>query len=251
MARHREWWREVFDRPTFFELYETSDTALAVEQADQIVRLLDLRAPARILDLPCGYGRHSIELAGRGFQMTGIDISEAQVARARQKARAAGRRAQFIVGDARALPLVGPFDAAINMFLSFGYFATDADNQTMLREIARVLRPGGRLLIDFWNREHEIRLFQPTVVEERDDDIKEIEEWSFDPLAGRLNWTNTVIFPDGRRESWDHSIRAFTVAEVNHMLEAAGMTLTAVYGGLSGEAYTMDSEAAIFIAERT
>ena len=251
MTRHHEWWRDVFDRPAFFELYERSDTALAVAQANQIIRLLDLRTPARILDLPCGYGRHSIELAGRGFRMTGIDISETQVAKAREKARAAGRRAQFIVGDARALPVAGPFDAAINMFLSFGYFATDDENHAMLREIARVLRPGGRLLIDFWNREHEIRLFQPTIIDERDDDIREIEEWSFDPLAGRLNWTNTVIFPDGRRESWDHSIRAFTVAEVRKMLEAARMKLIVVYGSLNGEAYTMDSESAIFIAERT
>ena len=251
MTRHHEWWRDVFDRPTFFELYERSDTALAVAQADQIVRLLDLRAPARILDLPCGYGRHSIELAGRGFRMTGVDISETQVARAREKARAAGGHARFVVGDARALPVAGPFDAAINMFLSFGYFTTDDENQAMLREIARVLRPGGRLLIDFWNREHEIRLFQPTITEERDDEIREIEEWSFDSLAGRLNWTNTVIFPDGRRESWDHSIRAFTVAEVRKMLESAGMKLIVVYGGLNGEAYTMDSESAIFVAERT
>ena len=251
MARHSDWWRDVFDRPTFFELYERSDTALAVAQTDQIVRLLDLRAPARILDVPCGYGRHSIELARRGYRMTGVDISEMQVAKAREKSAAAGVHAQFIVGDARALPVAGPFDAAINMFLSFGYFATDEENQTMLQEIARALHRGGRLLIDFWNREHEIRLFQPTITEERDDNIKEVEEWSFDPLAGRLNWTNTIIFPDGRRESWDHSIRAFTVAEIRKMLEAAGMTVVAICGGLGGEPYTMDSEAAIFVAERT
>jgi SAM-dependent methyltransferase len=250
VARHSDWWRDVFDRPTFFELYERSDTELAVTQVDHVVRLLDLRAPARILDVPCGYGRHSIELARRGYQVTGVDISEVQIARARKKAAGAGARAQFVIGDARALPVAGLFDAAINMFLSFGYFATDEENEAMLRGIARVLCRGGRLLIDFWNREHEIRLFQPTIIEERDDDIREVEEWSFDPLAGRLNWTNTVVFPDGRRESWDHSIRAFTVAEVRKMLEAAGMTVVAIYGGLGGEPYTMDSESAIFVAER-
>jgi len=250
VARHSDWWRDVFDRPTFFELYERSDTELAVTQVDHVVRLLDLRAPARILDVPCGYGRHSIELARRGYQVTGVDISEVQIARARTKVAGAGGRAQFVIGDARALPVAGPFDAAINMFLSFGYFATDEENEAMLRGIARVLCRGGRLLIDFWNREHEIRLFQPTIVEERDDDIREVEEWSFDPLAGRLNWSNTVVFPDGRRESWDHSIRAFTVAEVRKMLEAAGMTVVAIYGGLGGEPYTMDSESAIFVAER-
>lgn len=250
MTRHREWWRDVFDRPTFFELYERSDTELAVRQVNQVITLLDLRPPAHILDVLSGYGRHCIELAQRGFRVTGVDISEAQITRARKKAAAAGVHPHFIIGDVRALPVAGPFDAAINMLLSFGYFASDEENQAMLDGIARALRPGGRLLIDFWNREHEMRVFQPTAVEKRDDGILEVEDWSFDPVAGRLNWTNTVIFPDGRREAWEHSIRAFTVAEVKKMLEAVGMTLTAVFGSLDGEPFTMDSEAAIFVAER-
>jgi hypothetical protein len=62
---------------------------------------------------------------------------------------------------------------------------------------------------------------------------------------------NTVIFPDGRRESWTQSIRAFTVAEVKKMLEAAGFVLHAVYGSLDGDPYSIDAEAAIFVAERT
>jgi SAM-dependent methyltransferase len=250
MTRRREWWREVFDRPAFLELYERADLERATTQAAQIVRLLDLEPPARVLDVCSGYGRHSVELARRGFEVVGVDISEIQVRHAVARTATAGAGPTFVVGDARALPVAGPFDAAINMFLSFGYFATDAESQTMLEDIARVLRRGGRLLIDFWNREHEIRNFQPVVLDRRDDDILEIEDWMFDPLAGRLNWVNTVVFPDGRREAWTHSIRAYTVAEVRAMLEAAGFTLAALYGALDGGPYTMDSEAAIFVAER-
>lgn len=120
----------------------------------------------------------------------------------------------------------------------------------MLDGVARVLRRGGRLLIDFWNRELEIRHFQPAVVDRRDDGILEIEDWTFDPLAGRLSWVNTVIFPDGRREAWTQSIRAFTVVEVKTMLERAGMRLEALYGSLGGDPFGLESEAAIFIAER-
>ncbi|MDR7420668.1 MAG: methyltransferase domain-containing protein [Armatimonadota bacterium] len=250
MSRRPEWWQDVFNRPTFLELYQRADLERARTQVDQVLALLELQPPARMLDVCSGYGRHSVELARRGFAVTGVDISEMQVRQAVQQAATTGVRAGFIVGDARALPVRGPFDAAINMFLSFGYFATDAESQAMLDGISRVLRRGGRLLIDFWNREHEIRAFQPTVLDRRDDDILEIEDWSFDPLAGRLNWVNTVIFPDGRREAWTHSIRAFTVAEVRMMLEAAGFNLTGVYGSLAGEPYELDSEAAIFVAER-
>jgi SAM-dependent methyltransferase len=251
VTRRPEWWRDVFDRPTFLQLYERADLERGGTQVSQALALLDLRPPARILDVCCGYGRHAVELARRGFQVTGVDLSEVQVRRAVQHATAVGMRAvAFVVGDARALPVRGPFDAAINMFLSFGYFATDAESQAMLDGIGRVLRPGGRLLIDFWNREHEIRAFQPTVVDRRDDDILEIEDWSFDPLAGRLNWVNTVIFPDGRREAWRYSIRAYTAAEVRAMLEAAGFRLTGLYGSLAGDPYDMDAEAAVFVAEK-
>ncbi len=254
MTRPRDWWRDVFDRPAFLELYERADVERARRQVDQVLRLLGegepLRPPARILDVCCGYGRHAVELARRGFAVTGVDVSPVQIARARHRAVEADVPARFVVGDARALPVRGPFDAAINMFLSFGYFATDEEHQAMLDGIARALRPGGRLLIDFWNREYELRTFQPVVVDRRADGIIEIEDWSFDALGGRLNWTNTVIFPDGRRETWAHSIRAFTVVEVRRMLEAAGFDRVAVYGNLEGEPYTMDAEAAVFVATR-
>jgi len=77
-----------------------------------------------------------------------------------------------------------------------------------------------------------------------------LKEWQFDALAGRLNWTNTVIFPDGKRESWDHSIRAYTVAELKALVEGAGLKFEAVYGSLAGEEYTMDSPAAIIVATK-
>ena len=174
MTRPRDWWRDVFDRPAFLELYERADVELAVRQVDQVLRLLGegepLRPPACILDVCCGYGRHAVELARRGFTVTGVDVSPVQIAHARRRAAEAGVAARFIVGDARALPVRGPFDAAINMFLSFGYFATDEEHQAMLAGIARALRPGGRLLIDFWNREQEIRNFQPVVLDRRDED---------------------------------------------------------------------------------
>jgi SAM-dependent methyltransferase len=251
VTRHPEWWRDVFNRPAFFELYERADLRRAVTQVNQVLALLKLQAPGLVLDVCSGYGRHSVELARRGFAVTGVDLSEVQVQKAVGHAVAASAQPRFVVGDVRALPVLGPFDAAINMFLSFGYFATDAESQAMLDGVARALRPGGRFLIDFWNREHEIRNFQPTVLDRRDDDILEIEDWTFDPAAGRLSWTNTVVYPDGRREAWTQSIRAFTVAEVKRMLETAGFVLIAVYGGLDGEPYTMDSDAAIFVAERT
>ena len=119
----------------------------------------------------------------------------------------------------------------------------------MLTGIPRALRPGGRLLVQLWNREFEIRYFDQYQVD-RAGDVVEVEEWEFDHLRGRLNWKNTAFFPDGRRESWWHSIRAYTVVEMRQLLERAGLRLDAVYGGLGGEPYSIESEESVFVASR-
>lgn len=244
-----EWWQKLFNSQIYFELYEEADTRKAVEQVRDIIRLLDLKPPARVLDVPCGYGRHALEFARRGFSVTGVDASEVQIARGREKARAAGADVDFRVLDARRLPLEGEFDLAINMFLSFGYFETDDEHLAMLHGIANALRPGGRLLMESWNREFEIRYFDRHQVDHTGD-VVEVEEWEFDHLKGRLNWTNTAFFPDGRRDSWWHSIRAYTVAEMRSLFERAGLRFDAVYGGLSGEPFSIESEDAVFVATR-
>jgi len=244
-----EWWRALFNSPIYFELYEEADTRKAVAEVGDLLRLLRLAPPARVLDVPCGYGRHAIELARRGFAVTGVDASEVQIARGREKAAAAGVRVDLRVMDARALEFDAEFDLVINMFLSFGYFETDDEHLAMLWGIARALRPGGRFLMEFWNREYEIRYFDRYQVD-RAGAVVEVEEWEFDHLRGRLNWTNTAFLPDGRRESWWHSIRAYTVVEMRTLFERAGLRLEAVYGGLGGEPYSIESENAVFVATR-
>ncbi len=244
-----EWWRRLFNSTLYFDLYESQDTELAKTQVPQLTALLGLAPPARVLDVGCGYGRHSVELARLGFQVTGVDISEVQLARAGEKAQAAEVAVDFRLGDARALEFEGEFNAAVSMFLSFGFFETDAEHVSMLRGISRALRPGGRFLLDFWNREYEIQRFDRWQVE-RTGEVYEVEEWDFDYLNGRLNWTNHAFFPDGRHESWYHSIRAYTVVEVKSLLEHAGLHLDAVYGSLAGSPYSIESQAAIFVATK-
>lgn len=245
-----EWWHRIFDTELYYELYGRHDIELAKTQVQQAIGLLDLQPPARILDIPCGYGRHSVELARRGFNVTGVDVSAVQLARAQQLAGEAEVAVDFRQMDARALDFEEGFDGAINMFLSFGYFESDEEHLAMLEGITRGLKEGGRFLMDYWNREYEIQTFDQWQVE-RTGDIFEVEEWEFDPLRGRLNWTNHAFLPNGRHESWRQSIRAYTVVEVKTLLEKAGLQLDALYGNLEGEPYTIDSEAAIFLATRT
>lgn len=242
-----EWWQDLYNRQIYFDLYEKQDTVVAPQQVEEIVKLLKIQPPAKILDVCCGYGRHSIELAKRGFDVVGVDVSERQIKRAKE---IAGNMAiSFQIADIRELNFQNEFDVAVNMFLSFGYFQTVDEDIAALESVFRALKPGGKFLMDFWNREKEIKNFKPTE-SEKIRDINILKEWKFDYLKGRLNWRNTVTFPEGRKETFEHSIRAYTVVELKQLFEHVGFEFSGVYGSLSGEPFSIDSESTVIVANK-
>jgi len=117
-----------------------------------VERFMPVAQFPRILDVCCGSGRHSLELADRGHSIVGIDSNPAAVAQAR--AAAQGRAVRFEVADMRALAgVAGDFDGVVNLWHSFGYFS-DEENAEVVRQIRAKLRLGGRFILDIYNREH-------------------------------------------------------------------------------------------------
>lgn len=142
----KDWTREFFRVPVFDPGAPEAVEAAAAEAAF-VWKALGLKKGERVLDVPCGAGRHSLELARRGALVLGVDKTAAYLVAARE--RGAGvPRARFLRGDMRRLPFRGEFDAAVNLWTSFGYFPRYADDLSVLRGVARALRPGGRFLID-------------------------------------------------------------------------------------------------------
>lgn len=244
-----QWWQDIYNRDIYFRLYEAEDSKRASGEVEDTLALLKPRAGAKFLDLCCGYGRHSIELSKRGFEVMGVDVSPKQIRHAIKKAKENKVEVAFQVKDARKLDFNEEFDFVINMFLSFGYFEDENEDEEMLKGVFRALKSKGKFLMDFWNREKEIRDFKPTVSEEIGD-ITVVKEWEFDAVEGRLNWKNTVTFPDGRKESWDQSIKAYTVAELKKLIEKAGLRLEKVCGSLKGEKFSIDSPSAVIVARK-
>ena len=119
-----------------------------------LARQLPLPRYARVLDLCCGYGRHALRLAQLGYQVTGLDRDEAAINKARCSAAEAGQDISYIVDDMRQVGKVaGEFDAIINMWQSFSYFDEET-NRDLLRQICSKLTPGGRFVIDMYNRDY-------------------------------------------------------------------------------------------------
>jgi len=187
-------------------------------ETDEIVALLGLQAGDAVLDAPCGHGRISNRLTERGMHVVGVDASTPFL----QVAQQAGPKVDYRLGDLRELPVDGPFDAVISWFTSFGYFDDDGNRQ-VLAEYRRVLRRGGRLLLETQNHDEFVRRFTPApfshTVQVNDDLM--IDTTEFDCLTGRIE-ADRVLVRDGNVRRSHFSVRLPTIPELRVWLADAG-----------------------------
>lgn len=229
----------------FYEGVLTAERSTA--EASLIWRLLDLEPGLRVLDLACGHGRIANRLAARGCRITGLDAAALFLDRARRDASEAGVAAEYVRGDMRRLPWTARFDRVINWFTAYGYFSDD-DNQRVLGEIARVLRPGGRVVFEMMNRDWLIREFRPVrVAAERGPD-RMTDHTHLDALTGRAI-TERIVERDGRSRAVPFSVRLFTYTELRDWLFAAGFSTVDGYGD-EGTPLVTTSRRMIVVAQR-
>ena len=138
----------------WFKLFLPLQEEWTQQEVAFLTRQLPLPRYRHILDLACGAGRHSLALAQRAYQVTGLDRDQAALTLARQQAREAGQDITYVVGDMRQLDeLSGVFDAVISMWQSFCYF-DEVTNVALLHSVAQKLTPGGRFVVDLYNRDY-------------------------------------------------------------------------------------------------
>ncbi|MCK4352168.1 class I SAM-dependent methyltransferase [candidate division WOR-3 bacterium] len=242
-----EWWKKLFDKP-YSRIFLESKKEKVLEEVNFIEEVLLLSKNAKILDLCCGLGRHSIELAKRGYNVTGVDFSKEYLEIAQKKAKKKGVTVNFIKNDMRKISFNQEFDAVINMFTSFGYFRKEEDNLKVLKNVAKALKPGGKFLIDIVNKDWIIKNF-----EERDwqkiGEYYVFEERKFD-LATSINYAKfTIIHGKERieRESW---LRMYSFHELKSMLENAGLKIIESYENLEKEELTFDSRMMEIVSQK-
>jgi SAM-dependent methyltransferase len=210
------------------------------------VRLLELDAPMKILDLACGFGRHANRLAALGHSVTGVDYVRGFLALAREEAERMGVKVEYRLADMRHINFVGEFDRVVLLFTSFGYFEDDENIQVM-ENVARALKAGGLLGFDIPNRDAVARDLSVSDVIEKDGNLI-INRLSFDALTGRSQ-NRRIVIRDGVRKDKPHSVRLYNATEIRDLLHRVGLEVDRILG-YDGQPLSVTSRGMVIIARK-
>jgi SAM-dependent methyltransferase len=229
-------------------LFEERRWQQAQAEAADIISLLKLSPGAAILDLCCGPGRHSLQLAQTGFSVTGVDRTKTYLQKARKQAAKKGLDIEFICADMRDFCRPNGFEAVINLFTSFGYFEDISDDKKVVTNAYRSLRNGGVFLIDTMGKEVLARIFRERdwyeahgflVLQER----KVSRNWGW--MEGR--W---VMVKDGKAEEYEVSHRLYSATDLAALLKDCGFTAVDAYGDLAGAPYDHTAKRLVVVGRK-
>jgi SAM-dependent methyltransferase len=237
---------EVFWRtaePVLFSQQRIDNTPA---QVDAIVSLVDLRPGAQVLDLACGVGRHSLELARRGFHVVGVDRTDRYLKRAREIAAQEGLAVEFVLADMREFCRTRAFDVVLNMFTSFGYFEDQNEDITTAKNVLRSLRSGGRFLVDMMGKEILPRIFTERDWQEVDDMIILEERKVLGAWKGmEARW---IVVKDGDVQELTLSHRLYSAAELEVLFRQCGFSRVDAYGHVTGTPYDHTAKRLVAVA---
>jgi len=242
-------WYEHFFFGGWFKVAEQAKEHTESE-VSFLVEVLGLKQGDRVLDVACGIGRHSLELARRGMKVTGVDLNEPSLDSARRVAADEELDIRFVHMDMRAIDYEGAFDAAINMWTSFGFFESEEEDQVVLDRVARALRAGGSFFVDLVNPLWLARYWDPADVQELEDGTLLLQRRSYDVFTGRVEAEWDFVDPDGAREKKSFSHRAYTLPELTRMAELAGFEIAGAWGDFEGAAVGFDARRLMVVARK-
>lgn len=237
-----EWYERNFGQD-YLLVYKHRDPQEAVREVHKLIEWLKLPASASVLDLCCGMGRHSLALAQLGYRVTGVDLSEVLLRAAIQ--HDTDHKVTFLRSDMRQLPIDGPFDAVVNLFTSFGYFANDSDNEQVFHEISRVLSPSGRFIIDFLNPAYVEQHLVP--ISERHDEGTTIKEYRQIEQGFVKKDITLTDDSSGEKRHYEERVKLYRLADFHAIIASAGLFIDAIYGDYDGSSYKGDASARLIM----
>ncbi|MDB5200249.1 MAG: Methyltransferase type 11 [Chitinophagaceae bacterium] len=219
------WFKDWFNSPYYYQLYFKRDEAEAAAFINKLIDHLKPHPGAEMLDVACGKGRHSIQLADKGFKVTGIDLSEDSIREAKESE---SENLEFFVHDMRLPFRINYFDYAFNFFTSFGYFRTRREHDNAIRTIAQSLKPDGFFVMDYLNVHYaEDHLVHKS--EKQIDDVNYfITKW-FD----ETHFYKKIVVEDDHLEEpleYTEKVAKFTLGDFTDMFAYQDLQIQEVFG---------------------
>ena len=234
------WYTSWFDTPYYHILYKDRNYREAQVFMDNLTHYLNLPEKAKVLDLACGKGRHSIYLNQLGFTVLGADLSENSITEATKNTN---ETLHFKVHDMRE-PFEEKFDAIFNLFTSFGYFENDEDNLTTLKAIKESLTEYGFAVIDFMN----VAQVLETLVPEETKTVEEIDFHIKRYLKDGHIYKEIDFEDKGQKFHFTEKVKALTLNDFEELMEEAGIYLLDIFGDYKLKKFhKTDSERLIMI----
>ena len=220
----------------------------APAEVEQIISLLKLQPGVYILDLCCGVGRHSLELARRGFRVVGVDRTQAYLEQASKRAASEALNVEFICDDMRTFCRPDTFDVVLNLFTSFGYFEDPEDDRRVATNVWKSLKSGGVFLIEMMGKEVLARNFQERVWHE-ENGLFILEERKIGNGWERIE-TRWIIFVENERIEHKLRLRLYSAVELISLLKDCGFVSVEVYGDLAGNPYDYTAKRLVAVARK-
>jgi SAM-dependent methyltransferase len=245
----RLWWEDLFNDDYLRTCERLTDEQVARE-VDFVEDSLGIERGGAVLDLACGTGRHAVDLARRGYEVVGFDLSLAMLARAGDEAQDREAKLNFVQGDMREMSFDEQFDGVFCWNTSFGYFEEEK-NALVIDRIHRSLRAGGLFLLDVVNRDFLIRQ-SPSLCWFEGDGCVCMDEMSVDFITSRMKVKRTMMLDDGRSREIEYSMRVYSLHELGKILHDHGFKVCEVSGRVAtpGVFFGNESPRTIILAEK-
>ncbi|UKJ06431.1 class I SAM-dependent methyltransferase [Solitalea lacus] len=243
--KQQKWYQNWFNSPYYHILYNKRDEREAEHLIDNLCEYLTPSIKERMLDIGCGKGRHAIYLNKKGYDVTGIDLSEENIKLATAHENA---KLHFYVHDMRNLFFINYFDVVLNLFTSFGFFEKDRDHQHAINMFAKSLKTGGVLVLDFMNAEklkNNLVFREIQTVENIEFHIqRKIEDGA---IIKKIDFENK-----GRHFAFKEEVKALMMTDFERYFKNANFDIEATFGDYDLRPFDpLKSDRLLFICRKT
>ena len=246
-----------YDDPEYWEanrsfIWSEKRIEMSEVAAERIAELLEMKPGESILDMACGFGRHSLALSKQGYSVTGVDLNSDFIQEASEKAKELELDARFLCEDMRDFVEPESFNNIILMYNSFGYFLDPQEDRKVLDNCLQSLKSGGKLLLSVVGREHIMQhqsSNQSRYWHEADDgkicliEAKANEDWTW-------NTVRWIVLKDNKRQEYTYGLRIYDEPELRDLLLSVGYSQIQSFGSLSGKRYNDESHHLFLLAQK-